>query len=143
MNALLDINVVLDVFLNREEFLPDSAAVLLANHEKRLVGHLSAATLPTVYYIVRRNADRERARAVVIECLNSFAIVAVGRSTAELACTFDGRDFEDNLQMAAAVEGRLDVIISRDPAGYPNSPLPVFLPGQAVAELAKRAESDG
>jgi len=45
--------------------------------------------------------------------------------------------------MAAAVEGRLDAIISRDPAGYPNSPLPVFLPGQAVAELAKKAESDG
>ncbi len=40
--------------------------------------------------------------------------------------------------MAAAVEGRLDAIITRDPAGYPNSPLPVFLPGQAVAELAKR-----
>ena len=143
MNALLDINVVLDVFLNREEFLPDSAAVFLANHEKRLVGHLSAATLPTVYYIVRRNADRERARTVVVECLNSFAVVAVGRSTAELACTFDGRDFEDNLQLAAAVEGRLDAIITRDPAGFPNSPLPVFLPGQAVAELAKRAQSDG
>jgi len=80
---------------------------------------------------------------VVIECLNSFSIVAVGRSTAALASTFDGRDFEDNLQMAAAVEGRLDAIITRDPAGYPNNPLPVFLPGQAVAELSKRAQSDG
>ena len=122
MNVLLDINVVLDVFLKRDEFLPDSAAVLLANHENRLIGHLSAATLPTVYYIVRRNAGRSTTMTVVIECLNSFMIVPVGRSTAKLACTLDGRDFEDNLQMAAAVEGRLDGIITRDPAGYPEQP---------------------
>ena len=36
-------NVVLDVFLKRDEFLRDSAAVFLANHEDRLTGHLSAA----------------------------------------------------------------------------------------------------
>ena len=43
MNLLLDINVVLDVFLSRTEFLGDSAAVLQANHEGRLRAFLSAA----------------------------------------------------------------------------------------------------
>ena len=143
MNVLLDINVVLDVFLNRDEFLPDSAAVLLANHEKRLIAHLSAASLPTIFYVVRRNAGRDRAKAVVVECLNSFTIIPIGRSTAELACRLDGPDFEDNLQMAAAVEGRLDAIITRDPAGYSNSPAPIFLPGQALEELAKRSQGNG
>jgi len=137
VNVLLDINIVLDVFLKRDEFLPNSAAVLLANHEKRLRAHLSAATLPTVYYIIRRTAGRERAMTAVIECLDSFTIVPVGRSTAELACTFVGSDFEDNLQMAAAVEGGLDMIVTRHPAGYPNSPVRVCLPEQALAELAK------
>ena len=139
MNVLLDINIVLDVFLNRDEFLPNSAAVLFANHEKRLHAHLSAATLPTVYYITRRIAGHERAIAAVIECLNSFTIVPVGRSTAELACTFEGRDFEDNLQMAAAVESRLDMIVTRDPAGYPSRPVRVCSPEQALTELARRS----
>jgi predicted nucleic acid-binding protein len=137
MRVLLDINVLLDVFLKRDEFLSDSAAILLANRENRLVGHLSAASLPTVY-IVRRNGGRERARTAVIDCLSSFTILPVGRSTAELACTLQGPDFEDNLQVAAAVEGGLDAIITRDPAGYPNSPLPIYAPAQALAELAKR-----
>ena len=141
MNVLLDINIVLDVFLKRDEFLPESAAVLLANHERRLVGHLSAASLPTIYYVIRRNAGRERARIVVVECLTSFTILPISRATAELACTLGGHDFEDNLQMAAAVEGRLDAIVTRDPAGYPNSPILVYLPGQALAELAKRSQS--
>ena len=39
--------------------------------------------------------------------------------------------------MAAAVESRLDMIITRDPGGYPNSPVRVCLPEQALAELAK------
>jgi hypothetical protein len=49
VNAPLDINIVLDVFLKRDASLPNSAAVLLANHEKRLLAHLPAATLPTVF----------------------------------------------------------------------------------------------
>jgi predicted nucleic acid-binding protein len=139
MNVLLDINIVLDVFLKRDEFLPESAAIFFANHENRLIGHLSAASLPTIFYIVRRNAGHERAKVVVIECLESFTILPVGRSTVELACTLQGRDFEDNLQVAAAVEGGLDAIVTRDPAGYPDSPLPVYSPAQVLAELAKRS----
>ena len=140
MNVLLDINVVLDVFLNRSEFLPDSAAVFQANHEGRLTAHVSAASLPTIFYIARRNAGIDRARAVVAECLLSFAIVPVARSTLELACTLAGSDFEDNLQVASAIEARLDAIVTRDPAGYASGPVPAFLPGQTIARLAHGTE---
>jgi len=139
VNVLLDINILLDVFLKRDEFLPHSAAILRANHEERLHAHLSAATLPTIYYIVRRTAGREQAMAAVTECLNSFTILPVSRSTAELACKLEGRDFEDNLQVAAAIERELDMIITRDLTGYQNSPMRVCLPEHALAELAKQS----
>jgi len=138
MNVLLDINVVLDVFLNRSEFLADSAAVVQANHEGRLIAHVSAASLPTIFYIVRRNAGLERARLVVIECLNSFHIVPVARSTLELACTLPAPDFEDNLQMACGIEAQMDALVTRDPTGYPSSSVPVMLPAQAMAQLAPK-----
>jgi hypothetical protein len=91
MNALLDINIVLDVFLNRDEFLPESAAIFFANHENRLIGHLSAASLPTIFYIVRRNVGYERAKVVVIECLSSFTILLSDGSMATVERMKNGK----------------------------------------------------
>jgi len=42
MNVLVDLNVLLDVFLNRAPWLADSAAVLAANHAGRITVHVSA-----------------------------------------------------------------------------------------------------
>ena len=105
MRVLLDINVLLDVYLNRAEFVADSVEVLRAHREARLDVLLSAVSLPTIFYVVRRHAGIDRARLAVAESLVSFEIVPVGRSTLETARTFPGPDFEDNLQVACAVEG--------------------------------------
>jgi len=48
--ALLDINVVLDVFLARLPWVTDSAAVLAANQRGEIVGHLSAVSIPAIFW---------------------------------------------------------------------------------------------
>lgn len=58
--VLLDINVVLDVFLARSPWPADAALVIQAGLDGRIRAHLSAATLPTIFYLVRRNADLDR-----------------------------------------------------------------------------------
>lgn len=135
--ALFDINIALDVFLARETWLAESAAVLAANQRGEVVGHLSAASLPTIFYVVRRNADLARAHRVVSECLDSFEIVPVDRPTLELARTLTGSDFEDNLQVACAVVARLDAIVTRDPRGFAGSPVPVHSPTEFLTRLSK------
>jgi predicted nucleic acid-binding protein len=75
--ALLDINVVLDVFLARLSWVTDSAAVLAANQRGEIVGHLSAASISTISYVVRRNADLAKALGVVTECLASYDMAVV------------------------------------------------------------------
>ena len=77
-------NVVLDVSW-RGPWLADSAAVLAANHRGQFVGHVSAASLPTIFSIVRRNADVAKGLRVVSECLASFDVVPVDRKALELA----------------------------------------------------------
>ncbi len=69
MNVLVDTNVLLDVFLNRAAWLADSAAVLQANHDGRITAHVAAVALPTIYYVVRRQAGIPQAQAVIDECL--------------------------------------------------------------------------
>jgi predicted nucleic acid-binding protein len=139
VRALLDLNVLLDVFLNRAEFLADSAAVFQANHEGRMDACISAASLGTVFYVVRRNADYDRAKKVVSECLDSFTVIPVSRSTLELAITLAGRDFEDNLQIASAVEGGVDGIVTRDPRGYVDSIIPVQSPAEVLAQIGNQS----
>ena len=134
---ILDINVVLDVFLERSPWVAESAAALAANQRGEIVGHLSAASLPTIFYIVRRNADLAKANQVVTECLASFEIISVARKTLELAGTMLGPDFEDNLQIATAVEAGLDAIVTRDPRGFAGSPIAVLSPAYLLSRLSK------
>ncbi len=135
MRVLLDINVLLDVYLNRAEFVADSVEVLRAHREARLDVLLSAVSLPTIFYVARRHAGIDRARLAVAESLVSFEIVPVGRSTLETARTFPGPDFEDNLQVACAVEAHLDAIVTRNPSDYAGSPVPALLPAQILDQI--------
>jgi hypothetical protein len=46
------------------------------------------------------------------------------------------RDFEDNVHVAAAVEAGLDIMVTRDPAGFAGAPLPAISPGDLARKLA-------
>jgi predicted nucleic acid-binding protein len=141
MKVLLDINVVLDVFLARDPWLADSAAVVQAGLDGKITACLSAASLPTIFYIVRHNANLAKAHGVIKECLDTFSLLTVNRTTLEMATTFPGSDFEDNLQIACAVDSKLDAIVTRNPKDFAGSPVPVLTPAQLLALLAKAPDA--
>jgi hypothetical protein len=68
-------------------------------------------------------------------------IVAVSRPTLELAQSLSGPDFEDNLQIACAVEALLDVIVTRDPRGFAGSPVPAMAPNDFLVRIATSPEA--
>lgn len=142
MNALLDLNVVLDIFLLRQPWLAEAGAIWEANGAGTITAYLSSASMPTIFYVIRKQMDQAHARMAVEDCLRSLAIVPVGRTTLELALVGPGPDFEDNLQIACAVQARLEAIITRDPAGFTSSPIPVLTPSQLVAHLSKGTAGD-
>ncbi len=115
MTVLLDLNVVLDAFLGREPWRAQADAIWDANRDGRIGGWLSAAALPTLFYVIRKQEDLARAHLAVANCLRSLEIVPVARTALEMATTFPGSDFEDNLQIACAVEASLDRIVTRNP----------------------------
>jgi predicted nucleic acid-binding protein len=136
IGILLDINVVLDVYLARSPWLADSAVVIQAGLDGRVTNYLCAASLPTIFYLVRRNADLARALAVVRECLNTFEIVPVDRRTLEVAASLEGSDFEDNVLIASAALAQLDIIMTRDPRGFTGSSVPALSPTEFLPHLS-------
>lgn len=136
MKVLLDVNIILDVLLNRAPWVTDSAATWDAHRAGEVVAHVAAFAVPTAFYIMRRQSDLRRAHEGVRLCLESLEIAPIARSTLQLARRQTGSDYEDNLQIACAVEAGLDAIISRDPAGFAQSPIPVLTPAALLLQLA-------
>ena len=130
-----DVNVVLDFVLAREPWGEDARALVAFVLADRVTGCVAATTVPTVYYVVRKTAGRGGARLAVAQCLGTFAVASVGKATLDEAFAFDGRDFEDDVQIAAAVAAGADVIVTRDPADFAASPVRVASPAALRAEL--------
>ena len=137
MNVLIDLNVVLDVILQRQPWLGQSQAIWDANCQGRIRGHLVATSLTNLFYIARRLVGRDDARLAVRTCLQSFLILPVDEVVLQHADALPGTDFEDNVQLAAAVSSHLDAIVTRDPQGFTGSPVPVLTPTDLLAQLAQ------
>lgn len=136
MKVLLDLNVVLDVVLNRQPWVEESQRVWDANQSQTIDGYLAATGLTNLSYIVRRLADRDRARTAVRTCLASFEIIAVDQQTLRDADGQAGADFEDNVCIACAVSAGMAAIVTRNPADFAHSLIPVLTPAELLQRLA-------
>jgi predicted nucleic acid-binding protein len=135
MTVLLDLNVVLDVLLRRDPWRAEAEVIWDANHDGRIDAMICAASVPTLFYVVRKQTDLGRARLAVTTCLASLAVATVDRAALDAAALGPGSDFEDNLQIACAVLSRVDAIVTRDPAGFAGSPVPALTPAELIARL--------
>ena len=135
MKVLLDTNVVLDLFLNRQPFVNDAATIWQANANRQIEVFVTAVTLPTIYYITRKAADHATARHAVQLLLASVGIAGVDYAVLANAETLPLKDYEDAIQVAAAQSQQLDAIVTRDLGDYQNSPLPIYSPSAFIALL--------
>ena len=136
MKVLSDLNVVLDVVLNRQPWVVDSKQVWNAHQSGAIEGFLVATEVTNVCYIVRRLADEPTARAAVRSCLATFGILAVDQATLEDADRQPGVDYEDNVCIACATAAGVDLIVTRDPNGFLNSTVPAVSPAELMARLS-------
>ena len=135
MHILFDINVVLDVLLNRKPWVTEAAAIWRANDEGQIVGYILASAMTDIFYIARRLAGLEIACTTVRTCLEAFEICTVDRQALEQAETLPGNDFEDNLQIACASIAGIDAIVTRDKDGFKAATIPVYTPAELLTQL--------
>ena len=137
MTVLLDLNVMLDTLLAREPWRAEADAIWDANREGRIDAWISAAALPTVFYVIRKQSGQVLAKFAVTNCLQSLDIVPVSRATLEVATTLPAADLEDNLQIACAIAAGLDAIVTRNTRDFSGSPVPVLTPVDLLSQLPK------
>lgn len=133
--VLFDTNVILDVLLARAPFV-DAASLLWALAESRAIqGLVSAHAVTTVHFLAGRQRDRTFARDVTQGVLSVFDVAPVTGDVLRAAVARAGPDFEDDTCLEAGINAGCDLLITRDESGFPDSPLPVLEPWEALSVL--------
>ncbi|MGH9384513.1 MAG: PIN domain-containing protein [Vicinamibacterales bacterium] len=133
--ALLDVNVVLDVLLDRQPYAESASAIWEAVERGELEGLLSAHAVTTIHYLNKKIVGGRTAREATDALLSVFDVAPVDRSVLHSALSSESRDFEDAVMAAAARRAKCDVIVTRNTKDFKRSPVRVLTPSEAVAML--------
>jgi len=134
---LVDVNVLLDAVLERAPHAEAAAKVWAAVETRRVTGLVPGHGVTTLFYLFSRTRGAESARRAVAHLLTVFGVAAVTQATLQRALTLGWTDFEDAVCAAAAEAAGCDLIVTRDPAGFPASPVQTVDPATALALLAR------
>jgi predicted nucleic acid-binding protein len=138
IRILVDLNVVIDVIQHRQPFYEDSARVLDAVVRKEVSGWLAAHTLTTLFYVISRLRNRETAVSVLTGLLGSFTAATVDDAVVRKALSWGWDDFEDAVQMAAAVASNVDYLITRNIDDFQSGPVSVVQPAAFLVLINRK-----
>lgn len=136
--VLLDVNVVLDVLLDRSPFADASSAVWAAVEQGEAEGLLSAHAVTTLHYLNSKAVGIRMARETTDALLSVFDVAGVDDAVLNTALSLRWSDFEDAVTAAAAKRAKCDALVTRNPSDFKGSPIRVLTPAEAVAWLAAR-----
>jgi predicted nucleic acid-binding protein len=127
VSILIDTNVMLDIALRREPFFQTSA-LALAKARKAGPTPLCANSVTTLHYFLRKSLGETGARGFLIECLKAMPIADVKQSTLLAALSSPMSDFEDAVLAHAALESDSDLVLTRNPKDFAQSPVTAVTP---------------
>ena len=126
MRLLIDINVLLDVVLQRPG--APASAQLVAMCGRQHEGWLAWHSVATLAYLIERQHSVISSREFIRSLLMWAEIARTGTADAQVALELPISDFEDALQVAAAMACGAQVIITRNERDFKNSPVPAMNP---------------
>lgn len=135
MKLMVDINVLLDVFLDRQPHAPASGAVWSAVESGVATGYVAAHGVTTLYYLIGKYRDAAAAHRVADAVMEVFRIAPVNELILKAALAARTTDFEDAVTAAAAQAQGCEFIVTRDPKGFRRSVVRAVTPEFVAAGL--------
>lgn len=135
MKLLLDINVLLDVLLQRDPWAEPAANLLTRIERGEAEGFIGGHTLTTIHYVMSRARDRQVAAAAVTDLLRFLEVIPIEKMDFSQALVLPMEDFEDAVQAAAALKIGVDYIVTRDEKGFGGLAIPSVNSGEILSLL--------
>ena len=128
-NILIDTDVILDLFFDREPFSEDASKILSLCEKGELKGFVTPIMLSNIYYLLRKTAKHEKIIESLKSLLNIVSVVMINKEIVLNALNSEFKDFEDALQnFSAQNEKEIKVIVTRNIKDYKTSNLSVMTP---------------
>jgi predicted nucleic acid-binding protein len=125
--ALVDINIIIDDMAKREPFAELSHDILTLCAQDKFMGYISAHTIPTAHYILRKQYSAVEVKNMLLYICEILNIAGYTKEQVVDALNNDDfSDFEDCLQMESAQTVNADYIITRNINDFSGSPIPTI-----------------
>ena len=138
MKILYDVNVLLDVLMQREPFYQTAARLLAAAEQSQVHGFLCASSVTTLYYLLAKQAGPPAAKQAVQRLLRIFALAPVDQLVLQSALQSAVPDFEDAVLCEAAYHADVDGIVTRNTVHFRFSPVKVYSPDGLLLWLSRQ-----
>ncbi|MDR2444994.1 MAG: PIN domain-containing protein [Spirochaetaceae bacterium] len=125
--ALVDINIIIDGMAKREPFAKLSHDILTLCAQDKFMGYISAHTIPTAHYILRKQYSAVEVKNMLLYICEILNIAGYTKEQVVDALNNDDfSDFEDCLQMESAQTINADYIITRNTNDFRGSAIPII-----------------
>lgn len=127
--VLLDTDVILDFFFDREPFADYAANVLNLCEENKIKGFTTPVIISNVYYLLRKTAKHSVVIEKIKQLLTLIDVIQIDKTAVLNALNSEFKDFEDALQNFSAVENReIEIILTRNINYFKKSELAILTP---------------
>ena len=130
-NVLLDSDIILDFFLDREPHSKYTSYVLSQIELREINGYLTPLIISNVYYLLRKVSTHDRVMKKLNQLMTLTNVLLLDKQTILKAMNSKFKDFEDALQNYACESyGNIDLILTRNTKDYKKSEISVMTPEQ-------------
>ena len=127
--VLIDTDVLLDFFFDREPFAEYATEILSLCEENKLSGFTTPVIISNVYYLLRKTAKHDIIVEKIKQLLSIIDIIKMDRNVVINALNSEFKDFEDALQNFSAIENEeIKVILTRNIKDFKKSELAILTP---------------
>ena len=119
--VLFDLNVVVDVLEARSPHLIYSGPALERAYQREIQGVLSASSVDTLWFLLKRHTSAVRARSVIQDLLTFCEVATVSEQTIHPALALNCKDLEDAIVYQAAIDHQCHSLITRNLRDFPSS----------------------
>ena len=130
MVLLIDANIILDVLLNRPEFVKESSLVWKLCETEQTKGYISALTFANLVYIMRKQLTPEKIEDVLQRLGLIFEFADLTSADVSKAAALHWADFEDAVQSVTAERLHANYIITRNVRDFTKSSVMAFTPAE-------------
>lgn len=140
MRLLIDTNVLIDGYLNRQPFNEEWKEIRLLQVIGDIELWASAKSFTDVHYLCRHHIDTYAIQKAILESLDYLRICSIDGYDIKRAAQAEWRDFEDCIIYQAAQKTKADYIVTYNTQGFEETDIPAVSPHELLEKIKNNIE---